>query len=134
MTSTKQTKKPLHLVNTYLQPKNPKLSLNNPLNCLSSTYGTISIPPKLSTISKIFIIFLQTDISSKSPMSPTKKSEIYNPVDYSSMAPTEVLSNNDNSSGGGGLEPNEVNNKTTIMTMEKLQTMHNPTTKNIMVS
>ena len=40
-------------------------------------------------------------------MSRTKPSEIYNPVDYSSMAPTEVLSNNDNSSGGGGLEPNE---------------------------
>ena len=56
---------------------------------------------------KIFIIFLQTDITLKSPMSPTKPSEIYNPVDYSSMAPTEVLSNNNNSSGGGGLEPNE---------------------------
>ena len=40
-------------------------------------------------------------------MSPAKPSEIYNPVDYSSTAPTEVLSNNDNSSGGGGLEPNE---------------------------
>ena len=56
---------------------------------------------------KIFIIFLQTDITLKSPMSPTKPSEIDNPVDYASTAPTEVLSNNDNSSGGGGLEPNE---------------------------
>ena len=56
---------------------------------------------------KIFIIFLKTDITSKSPVSPTKPSEIDNPVDYSSMVPTEVLSNNDNSSGGGGLEPNE---------------------------
>ena len=68
-------------------------------------------------------------------MSPTKPSEIYNPVDYSSMAPTEVLSNNDNSSGGGSLEPMmKVNNKTTMTTTEKLQSIHNPTTKNIMVS
>ena len=43
----------------------------------------------------------------KSPKSSTKPSEIYNPVDYSSTAPTEVLSNNNNSSDGGGLEPNE---------------------------
>ena len=59
MTST-QTKKEAtsHLVSTYLQSKKKflkklkKLSLNNPLNCLSNTYGSISIPPKLSTISK----------------------------------------------------------------------------------
>ena len=51
MTST-QTKKPLHLVSTYLQNKKNKKSLNNPLNCLSDTYESISIPPKLSTISK----------------------------------------------------------------------------------
>ena len=56
---------------------------------------------------KIFLIFLQTGITSKSPMSPTKSSEIYNPIDYSSTAPTEVLSNNDNSSGQGSLELNE---------------------------
>ena len=40
-------------------------------------------------------------------MSPTKPSEIDNPIDYLSTAPTEVLYNNDNSSGGGSLEPNE---------------------------
>ena len=40
-------------------------------------------------------------------MSPTKPSELHNPVDYSSITPTEVLSNNDNSSGGSGLELNE---------------------------
>ena len=32
-------------------------------------------------------------------MSPTKSTDIDNPVDYSSMAPTEILSNNENSSG-----------------------------------
>ena len=56
---------------------------------------------------KIFLIFLQTGITLKSPMSPTKPSESYKAVDYSSTAPTEVVSNNDNSSVGGGLEPNE---------------------------
>ena len=40
-------------------------------------------------------------------MSPTKPSDSYKAVDYSSTAPTEVVSNNDNSNGGGGLEPNE---------------------------
>ena len=40
-------------------------------------------------------------------MSPTKPTEIDNPIDYSSTAPTEILSNNENSSGVSGLEPNE---------------------------
>ena len=52
------------------------------------------------------ILCLQTDITSKSAMSPTKPSEMDNPVEYSSTAATETLSNSDNSSGGGSLEPN----------------------------
>ena len=40
-------------------------------------------------------------------MSPTKSTDIDNPMDYSSTAPTEILSNNENSSCVGGLEPNE---------------------------
>ena len=40
-------------------------------------------------------------------MSPAKPTEIDNPVDYSSTAPTEILSNKENSSGVSGLEPSE---------------------------
>ena len=67
-------------------------------------------------------------------MSLTKPSEIDNPVDYSSTAPTEVLSNNDNSSGGGILEPNESQQQDNNNDDIKLQTIHNPTMKNFMVS
>ena len=56
---------------------------------------------------KKILIFLQTGITSKSPLSPTKPSDSYKAVDYSSTAPTEVVSNNANSSGGGSSEPNE---------------------------
>ena len=73
--------------------------------------------------------FLQTDITLKSPMSPTKPSEIDNPVDYSSMAPTEVLSNNNNSSGGGSLEPSQQQDNN-----NDDGKIHKLTTKNIMVS
>ena len=53
-------------------------------------------------------------------MSPTKPSDSYKAVDYSSTAPTEVVSNNANSSGGGSLEPNE----TQSLILKSLQPKH----------
>ena len=51
MTST-QTNKEATSLGKHIFTKKKNLSLNNPLNCLSDTYVSIIIPPKLSTISK----------------------------------------------------------------------------------